>query len=222
MRTSSGQKSPNLRRQKSPNLYQEQTRVGCYEECKTVMQSSGMWGKTHATAGIHVRLCEKAPSRFSSGKPLAYRPQVCLWKNFWELSHKAFSHGSLPGHVFYLTYLRPASLFIPDLFKPYQFSTVYTIWIQPFRNEWIFLWMNDDCILCNKLWPDETIFNTTQHPSYIFQTLYMRQSTEQCTFQSQQLPNWKVCFKVFLVLKVGNPLTFISMVKSQTSCHINQ
>ena len=86
---------------------------GCYEECKTVMQSSARWGKTHATAGIHVRLCEKAPSRFSSGKPSAYRPQVCLWKIFWELSHKAFSHGSLPGHVFYLTYLRPASLFIP-------------------------------------------------------------------------------------------------------------
>ena len=97
---------------------------GHKHERETVMQSSARWGKTVATAGIHVRLCEKAPSRFSSGKPSAYRPQVCLWKIFWELSHKAFSHGSLPGHVFYLTYLRPASLFIPHIWTP-QCSTLW-------------------------------------------------------------------------------------------------
>ena len=52
------------------------------------MQDEGMWGKTHAQAGIHVRkLCEKAPKRFSKGKPEADRRKVCL------------------------TYLRTASLF---------------------------------------------------------------------------------------------------------------
>ena len=75
------------------------------------MQDEGLWGKTHAQAGIYVRkLCEKAPKRFSKGKPEDDRRKVCLRKILRELFLKA-SHGSLPWRRFYLTYLRTASLF---------------------------------------------------------------------------------------------------------------
>ena len=37
-----------------------------------------------------MRLCEKAPSIFSSGKPSAYQPQVCLWKIFVRAFSQSF------------------------------------------------------------------------------------------------------------------------------------
>ena len=90
---------------------EDATKVVFTNVVKTVMQDEGRGGITVAQAGIHVRqLGEKAPKRFSKGKPEANRPKVCLRKILRELFHKA-SHGSLLWHVFYLTLLRSASLF---------------------------------------------------------------------------------------------------------------
>ena len=54
------------------------------------------------------------------GQTFGLRPQVCLQKIFWELSHKALgrcesSHGALPLGMFYLPPHSAFPVFIPNL-----------------------------------------------------------------------------------------------------------
>ena len=87
MRTSSRQESPNLRRQKSPNI---NLAMGFM---KNVKQWKGLrwWEVEHSPQEGPCKLSqrprhsEKAPSRFSSGKPSAYGLRFAFNKSFGSL-----------------------------------------------------------------------------------------------------------------------------------------
>ena len=144
MRTSSRQKSPNLRRQKSPSLNL------ATDFKKNVKHWKGLrwWEVEHSPREGPCKLSQSPRALWEGSLKIFFKqtyclrpqvclqkifcPQVCLWKIFWELSHNAFSQR--PRALWELTWSPPWVTVLPP--TTFGFSTVYTSHPLPVSISW--------------------------------------------------------------------------------------